>query len=308
MAGGGLGASSEEGPLKRSFSQNVYRQDPESSLFSNSASNISTAGPSFKHSSQMNNHHSHLHNSSNGNQHQAVNNSFGGIVPLTSTSGNNAPQSASSTTSGDRYAALSDLFAEVNKSDSTISGTSSGTNATPQTNNSNFNNSYSNLSKSVSSSSVIMGPPVMTALPKPPSKRTQVMSSPSVSQQNSMTRCKSYGSLSSSEFRMTPVSLNSVGSSRGPSPLTIGFSDAIPLAVALQESISARFKGTDESRCQIQMFGSLKIAFPSGIVQVYFSHFDMMHFDSDMNLSVCDSGSGKQPIPTPLNIPCDQQF
>lgn len=67
---------------------------------------------------------------------------------------------------------------------------------------------------------------------------------------------------------MTPISLNSVGSSRGPSPLTIGFNDTVPLAVALQESISARFKGSDESRCEVQMLGSLKIAFPSGIVQV----------------------------------------
>jgi hypothetical protein len=78
-------------------------------------------------------------------------------------------------------------------------------------------------------------------------------------------RCESYGSLQSTDFRMTPVS---VGSSRGPSPLTIGINDAVPLAVALQESVSARFKGPDEERCQIQMFGSLKIAFPSGIIQV----------------------------------------
>jgi len=83
---------------------------------------------------------------------------------------------------------------------------------------------------------------------------------------NSMARCKSFGSLtSSSDMRMTPVS---VTSSRGPSPLTIGFNDTVPLAVAIQESVSAKFKGTDESRCDVQLLGSLKIAFPAGIVQV----------------------------------------
>jgi hypothetical protein len=49
--------------------------------------------------------------------------------------------------------------------------------------------------------------------------------------------------------------------------LIIGNGDVIPLAVAFQEVISAKFKGTDESRCQVQMFGNVKIAFPSGIVQ-----------------------------------------
>ncbi|XP_053209245.1 F-BAR domain only protein 2-like [Panonychus citri] len=91
--------------------------------------------------------------------------------------------------------------------------------------------------------------------------------SPSISHPNNMTRCKSYGSLSS-EVRMTPVSVNS-SSSQGPSPLTLGLTNVIPIAVAIQECISARFKGSDESKCRIQIIGSLKIAFPSGIIQVF---------------------------------------
>ncbi|CAG2122488.1 unnamed protein product, partial [Medioppia subpectinata] len=65
---------------------------------------------------------------------------------------------------------------------------------------------------------------------------------------------------------MTPIS---VGSSRGPSPLTLGISDAVPIAIALQESVSACFKGTDETKCQVQVIGSLKMAFPAGIVQAF---------------------------------------
>jgi len=38
-----------------------------------------------------------------------------------------------------------------------------------------------------------------------------------------------------------------VTGSRGPSPLTIGMSDLIPLAVAFHEIVHARFKGNDET-------------------------------------------------------------
>lgn len=184
--------------------------------------------------------------------------------------------------SEDRYAALSSLFSDVipESNDSGFTSNAASSQSTSHNNSrgqsSSVSNGHNSLSKSVSSSNVLMGPPI--AIPRPPSKKlSQVPSSPSYvssskmsaftqsNNQSVMTRCKSYGSLTSSEFRMTPVSLNS---SRGPSPLTIGFNDTIPIAIAIQESISARFKGTDESRCQTQMFGSLKIAFPAGIVQV----------------------------------------
>ncbi|KAI1306520.1 F-BAR domain only protein 2 [Halotydeus destructor] len=96
--------------------------------------------------------------------------------------------------------------------------------------------------------------PIMP-IARPPSKLTMG---------NSMARAKSYGSLSSTDFRMTPLSISS---SRESSPLTRAPSDTIPIAVAFQECISARFKGTDETRCQSQINGSVKFAFPSSIVQ-----------------------------------------
>lgn len=251
--------NSDDGSLKRSFSQHVYKGST-SSFFDSSNTNVL--------------------NGSQGNQSQ---NSF---VSFDSTSSlkHNAKSNGMSE---DRYAALSSLFSDVIPESSDSGFTSNGGTSQSTSHNhssdhsSNTVDTFSNgLSKSVSSSNVLMGPPI--AIPRPPSKKlSQVPSSPSYvsssnmsafSQSNGnssvMARCKSYGSLTSSEFRMTPISLSSVGSSRGPSPLTIGFNDTIPIAIALQESISARFKGTDESRCQTQMFGSLKIAFPSGIVQV----------------------------------------
>ncbi len=59
-------------------------------------------------------------------------------------------------------------------------------------------------------------------------------------------RADSLGNLhSGATFSTTSMS---IGSSRGPSPLTIGMADNIPLAIAFSESINVYFKGADESR------------------------------------------------------------
>lgn len=56
--------------------------------------------------------------------------------------------------------------------------------------------------------------------------------------------------------------------SRGPSPLTIGMADTIPLAVAFHEIIHSYFRGTDEAKCQVKMSGDMMLSFPTGIVGV----------------------------------------
>ena len=199
--------SSEDGQLKRSFSQNVYRaENGSSSSFFDASSNV----PNGSQGNQS--HNSSVFFNSSSSLKQAAKNC--GM-------------------SEDRYAALSSLFSDVIPESSDSGFTSNGgTSHSTSHNNSSDQptsvNGHNNLSKSVSSSNVLMGPPI--AIPRPPSKKlSQVPSSPSYvsssnisafSQSNNqsiMTRCKSYGSLTSSEFRMTPVSLNSVGSSRGPS-------------------------------------------------------------------------------------------
>ncbi|KAL3869316.1 hypothetical protein ACJMK2_042010 [Sinanodonta woodiana] len=60
-----------------------------------------------------------------------------------------------------------------------------------------------------------------------------------------------------------------VGSSRGPSPLTIGMSDVVPLAVAFTETINAYFRGTDATQCVVKMTGNVMMSFPAGVVKVF---------------------------------------
>ena len=63
-------------------------------------------------------------------------------------------------------------------------------------------------------------------------------------------------------------STQSFGPSRGPSPLTLGLHDVVPLAVAFQEVCHACFRGSDESQVQVRLIGDLMISFPAGIVNV----------------------------------------
>lgn len=65
-----------------------------------------------------------------------------------------------------------------------------------------------------------------------------------------------------------PNSAHSFGLSRGPSPLTLGLTDVVPLAIAFQEVCHACFRGSDESQVQVRLIGDLMISFPAGIVNV----------------------------------------
>ncbi|XP_077549634.1 F-BAR domain only protein 2 isoform X8 [Haemaphysalis longicornis] len=168
------------------------------------------------------------------------------------------PSAASaSVPSWDRYAALSDLFNDKAPSESS-------TDKAPS------DSISSEASKGAASSSSRGGTPTSAftapALPRPPSRRSEQAAtvrgraSPSLP----MSRTESVGSLSS-DFKTTSMPL---GSSRGPSPLTIGLCDSIPLAIAFQEVVHARFRGTDETLCQVKLLGDMKVSFPAGIVHV----------------------------------------
>ncbi|XP_022656732.1 F-BAR domain only protein 2-like [Varroa destructor] len=103
--------------------------------------------------------------------------------------------------------------------------------------------------------------PRSNVIPRPPSRRSVDRSSPSP-----MTRAESVTSIGS-------VSTGGgTGFSRGPSPLTLGYGDTIPVAVAFQEVVHASFRGAEESLCQVRIFGDMKMSFPVGILGALLSH------------------------------------
>lgn len=100
------------------------------------------------------------------------------------------------------------------------------------------------------------------AIPRPPSRRGEGAATRGRMSPAPISRADSVGSL---EFRTAGVP---VGSSRGPSPLTIGMADTIPLAVAFHEIVHSYFRGTDETKCQVKLSGDMMLSFPAGIVAV----------------------------------------
>ncbi|XP_035246013.1 F-BAR domain only protein 2 isoform X12 [Anguilla anguilla] len=62
------------------------------------------------------------------------------------------------------------------------------------------------------------------------------------------------------------------GTSRGPSPVTLGSQDSLPIAVAFTESVNAYFKGADPTKCIVKITGDMTLSFPSGIIKIFTSN------------------------------------
>ncbi|KAM4709685.1 F-BAR domain only protein 2 [Discoglossus pictus] len=84
----------------------------------------------------------------------------------------------------------------------------------------------------------------------------------------SLPRAESSSSISSSAS-VSAANTPTIGISRGPSPVTLGNQDTLPVAVALSESVNAYFKGADPTKCIVKITGDMTISFPSGIIKVF---------------------------------------
>ncbi len=128
----------------------------------------------------------------------------------------------------------------------------------------------------------------LIALPRPPSRHGSAIAAAASGQQqqrNSRTSPSpaplSLARQDSSSLSVAPQQQQqqsssshsaSFGTSRGPSPLTLGLSDVVPLAVAFQEICHACFRGADEDGCQVRLIGDMMVSFPAGIVQLVASN------------------------------------
>lgn len=131
-----------------------------------------------------------------------------------------------------RYADLGDIFSEVGDMTATPPSAMGGVAAAAAhatSNNSKLHNRQQSSATPTSATSSSI------AIPRPPSRRSESVARGRISPAT-ISRADSVGSL---EFRTASIGL---GSSRGPSPLTIGMSDTIPLAVAFHEVVHAYFR------------------------------------------------------------------
>ncbi|XP_077318629.1 F-BAR domain only protein 2 isoform X2 [Lithobates pipiens] len=160
-----------------------------------------------------------------------------------------------------------------------------------------FGNSVETSSLSSSSSTVspparpttplsvgtIVPPPRPPSRPKLPSAKLSginevprpfsppVTSNTSPPSSASLPRAESSSSISSSAS-ISAANTPTFGISRGPSPVTLGSQDTLPVAVALSESVNAYFKGADPAKCIVKVTGDMTVSFPSGIIKVFTSN------------------------------------
>ncbi|XP_048055833.1 SH3-containing GRB2-like protein 3-interacting protein 1 isoform X17 [Megalobrama amblycephala] len=94
---------------------------------------------------------------------------------------------------------------------------------------------------------------------------------------------------------------NESGCSRGPSPLTMGAQDTLPVAAAFTETVSAYFKGADPNKCVVKITGEMVLSFPAGITR----HFANNPSPAVLTFSITNYSRLEHVLPNPQLLCCD---
>nr|XP_045005323.1 SH3-containing GRB2-like protein 3-interacting protein 1 isoform X17 [Jaculus jaculus] len=128
-------------------------------------------------------------------------------------------------------------------------------------------------------------PPIHSSSPPPIAPLARAESTSSISSTNSLSAAT------------TPT----VGSSRGPSPLTMGAQDTLPVAAAFTETVNAYFKGADPSKCIVKITGEMVLSFPAGITR----HFANNPAPAALTFRVLNFSRLEHVLPNPQLLCCD---
>ncbi|CAL8395680.1 unnamed protein product [Boreogadus saida] len=91
------------------------------------------------------------------------------------------------------------------------------------------------------------------------------------------------------------------GCSRGPSPLTMGAQDTLPVAAAFTETVNAFFKGADTNKCVVKIIGEMVLSFPAGITR----HFANNPCPAVLTFSITNYSRLEHVLPNPQLLCCD---
>ncbi|XP_039238959.1 SH3-containing GRB2-like protein 3-interacting protein 1 isoform X9 [Pipra filicauda] len=128
-------------------------------------------------------------------------------------------------------------------------------------------------------------PPIHSSSPPPIAPLARAESTSSISSTNSLSAAT------------TPT----VGSSRGPSPLTMGAQDTLPVAAAFTETVNAYFKGADPNKCIVKITGEMVLSFPAGITR----HFANNPTPAVLTFRVLNYNRLEHVLPNPQLLCCD---
>ncbi|XP_053088121.1 SH3-containing GRB2-like protein 3-interacting protein 1 isoform X10 [Pangasianodon hypophthalmus] len=137
-------------------------------------------------------------------------------------------------------------------------------------------------------------PPVHSSSPPPLAPLARAESTSSISSTNSL-------SAASTPTVGKELSVSVSGCSRGPSPLTMGAQDTLPVAAAFTETVNAYFKGTDPSKCVVKITGEMVLSFPAGITR----HFANNPTPAVLTFSITNYSHLEHVLPNPQLLCCD---
>ncbi|XP_059196528.1 SH3-containing GRB2-like protein 3-interacting protein 1 isoform X2 [Centropristis striata] len=157
-------------------------------------------------------------------------------------------------------------------------------------------------------------PPIHSASPPPIAPLARAESTSSISSTNSLSAATTPTvskelSVSVSEndqpslvwFDRGKFYLTFEGCSRGPSPLTMGAQDTLPVAAAFTETVNAFFKGADPSKCVVKIIGEMVLSFPAGITR----HFANNPSPAVLTFSITNYSRLEHVLPNPQLLCCD---
>ncbi|XP_040326495.1 SH3-containing GRB2-like protein 3-interacting protein 1 isoform X13 [Prionailurus viverrinus] len=141
------------------------------------------------------------------------------------------------------------------------------------------------------------GKPGVGDVPRPFSPPIHSSSPPPIAP---LARAESTSSISSTNS-LSAATTPTVGSSRGPSPLTMGAQDTLPVAAAFTETVNAYFKGADPSKCIVKITGEMVLSFPAGITR----HFANNPSPAALTFRVINFSRLEHVLPNPQLLCCD---
>ncbi|XP_023574063.1 SH3-containing GRB2-like protein 3-interacting protein 1 isoform X14 [Octodon degus] len=141
------------------------------------------------------------------------------------------------------------------------------------------------------------GKPGVGDVPRPFSPPIHSSSPPPIAP---LARAESTSSISSTNS-LSAATTPTVGSSRGPSPLTMGAQDTLPVAAAFTETVNAYFKAADPSKCIVKITGEMVLSFPAGITR----HFANNPSPAALTFRVVNFSRLEHVLPNPQLLCCD---
>uniref|UniRef100_A0A8C1ULB3 SH3GL interacting endocytic adaptor 1a n=1 Tax=Cyprinus carpio TaxID=7962 RepID=A0A8C1ULB3_CYPCA len=148
-------------------------------------------------------------------------------------------------------------------------------------------------------------PPVHSSSPPPLAPLARAESTSSISSTNSLSAATTptveTDQPSLVWFDRGKFYLTFEGCSRGPSPLTMGAQDTLPVAAAFTETVSAYFKGADPNKCVVKITGEMVLSFPAGITR----HFANNSSPAVLTFSITNYSRLEHVLPNPQLLCCD---